>query len=313
MFVHKKIDSNFLLAGLLCLSLVDAKATIPELKGSLGKGDFALLSPNSSAQSIESDQDLKTGSIDFQINSEITYFDINHFKKTESKQAFLEALAKQKELHLLTQKTDSLRKAYATSSDSQKDKIAASILGGEQKLIALNEEIPALFDKARQSENIYWQSAPANEKARFINRVTAVRDSIQQAAIKLNETQSISKTVPDTIIYYRADKLNEVVAESAPAVVYKIQVGSFKTKMPDSAAKAIKKLELLRKVDSFKDEKGITVLTTGNLKSYQEALTLQTQVKLEGIKTATISAYKNGKRITLDEAKKLSNELNLKP
>lgn len=313
MFVHKKIDLKFLFAGLLWLSLVDAKATIPELKGFQGKGDFALLSPNSSAQSIESDQDLKTGSIDFQINSEITYLDISHFKKPESKQAFLEALAKQKELNLLTQKTDSLRKAYAASSDSQKDKIAASILESEQKLMALNEEIPALFDKARMAENLYWQSASATEKAQFIDRIRSVRDSIQQATIKLNETQSVANTVPDTIIYYRADKLNEVVAEAAPAVVYKIQVGSFKTKMPDSAAKAIKKLEMLRKVDSFKDEKGITVLTTGSLKSYQEALTLQTQVKLEGIKGATISAYKNGKRITLDEAKKLSNELNIKP
>jgi len=313
MIVNKKIFLSFLFVGLLAFFSIDVNATNPELKGFHGKVEFPLLSPNFSVQSIESDQDLKTGGFDFRINSEITYFDISHFKKAESKQAFLEALAKQKALHLLTQKTDSLRKAYSESNDNQKDKIAASILEAEQKLMTLNEEIPALFDKARQSENVYWQSAPANEKARFINRVNAVRDSIQQAAIKLNETQSISKTVPDTIIYYRADKLNEVVAEAAPAVVYKIQVGSFKTKMPDSAAKAIKKLELLRKVDSFKDEKGITVLTTGSLKSYQEALTLQTQVKLEGIKAATISAYKNGKRITLDEAKKLSNELNLKP
>jgi hypothetical protein len=313
MLIHNKIFVQLLLPCLLLSFQLNAKATISELKGFQFKPDFVSPDINDWAQIQTNDQDKRAENIYFQVNSEITYLKIGHFKKPESKQAFLEAIDKQKELHLLIQKTDSLRKTYAASADSQKDKIAASILEGEHKVIILNEEIPALYDKARLAENLYWQSAAAVEKAKFIDRIKFVRDSIQQVTAELNEKQSVGKTFPDTIIYYRADKLNEVAAEPISAVVYKIQVGSFKTKMPDLAAKAIKKLELLRKVDRFKDEKGITVLTTGSLKSYQEALTLQTQVKLEGIKTATISAYKNGKRITLEEAKKLTNEVNIKP
>ncbi len=263
---------------------------------------------------FETDQDKKAGNIDFQINSEITYFNIDQFKKTESKLIFIDAWAKLQESRKLTQRTDSLRKAYSSLSDDQKEKIAALIIESEKKLLALNEEIPVLFEKARIGENQYWQTVSDNEKTNFIDKLKSYRDSIQKNKLLVKNKSLGNTSVPDTIIYYNVDKLmNDVATEPVAAVIYKIQVGSFKTKLPESIAKAIKKLEILRKVDITKDNKGITYYTTGNLKTYQEALTLQTQVKLEGIKNPSVVAYKNNVRITLDEAKKFTNELNVKP
>jgi len=251
--------------------------------------------------------------INFQINSEISYFSFSHFIKTESKQLFYKAWMKEKEVSRLSQQTDSLRNSYANSSDAQKEKITGQILSAERQTLALNDEIPALYEKAREIENQYWQTASGDEKSKFQEKIRLFQDSIQKSITQQTQQIASSQTLPDTITFYRADQKAVVNEVPATAVVYKIQVAAFKTKLPETTAKAIKKLGVLRKVESYKDEKGITVYTTGNLKTYQEAVTLQSQVKLEGIKNATIAAYNNGKRITPEEARKLNNEPAVQP
>jgi hypothetical protein len=251
--------------------------------------------------------------INFQVNSEISYFNLSHFVKAESKQLFYKARMKEKEVLRLSQQTDSLRNSYANSADDQKEKITGQILSAEKQTLALNDEIPALYEKAREIENQYWQTASGDEKNKFQEKIRLFQDSIQKSITRQAQQIASSQTLPDTITFYRADQ--KVVASEVPvtAVVYKIQVAAFKTKLPETTAKAIKKLEMLRKVENYKDEKGITVYTTGSLKTYQEAVTLQSQVKLEGIKNATIAAYNNGKRITPEEARKLNNEPAVQP
>lgn len=246
--------------------------------------------------------------INFQVNSEISYFNLSHFVKAESKQLFYKARMKEKEVLRLSQQTDSLRNSYANSADDQKEKITGQILSAEKQTLALNDEIPALYEKAREIENQYWQMASGDEKNKYQEKIRLFQDSIQKSITRQAQQIASSQTFPDTITFYHADQ--KVVASEVPAtaVVYKIQIAAFKTKLPETTAKAIKKLEMLRKVENYKDEKGITVYTTGSLKTYQEAVTLQSQVKLEGIKNATIAAYNNGKRITPEEARKLNNE-----
>jgi hypothetical protein len=255
------------------------------------------------AQAFVVPENARKATISFQVNSEISYFSFSHFVHSESKKTFYTVWQKQKEVSKLSAQTDSLRKSYADSSNDQKEKISTSILKAEQQLMTLNEEIPLLYEKVRNEENQYWQSASSDDKVKFHEKIRFYQDSIQQVT-----ALSIKKTLPDTITYYYAKPKPVVNAEPATAIIYKIQVGTYKGKLPDTAAKSLKKLGMLRKVESFKDEKGITVYTTGNLKRYQDAVTLQGQVKLEGIKNASISAYNNGKKITLDEARKLNNE-----
>lgn len=244
----------------------------------------------------------------FQVNSVISYLCFDHFVKNESKKTFFNAWLKEKEVRKLSAQTDSLRKSYAGSSNDQKEKISDLILKAEERLITLNEEIPALYEKARGEENLYWQTASHLDVIKFQGKIKAYRDSIEHVNDMLRKQTSVNQSTPDTITYYIAEKKPVAATEPTSAIIYKIQVGAFKGKMPDTAAKSMKKLSVLRKVESYKDEKGVTVYTTGNLKHYQDAVTMQSQVKLEGIKNATIAAYNNGKRITLDEARKLTNE-----
>lgn len=248
-------------------------------------------------------EDARKETIDFQVNSEISYFSFNHFVKSESKKIFYTAWQKQKEVSKFSAQTDSLRKSYSDLSDDQKEKISTLILKVEEQIMTLNDEIPTLYEKARTEENQYWQSASADDKVRFHEKVRLYQDSVRQVATSINK-----QSLPDTITYYRSQPKPVANPEPVSAIIYKIQVGAFKGKMTDSASKSIKKLSMLRKVENYKDEKGVMVYTTGSLKKYQDALTMQGQVKLEGIKNATIAAYNNGKRITLEEARKLNNE-----
>lgn len=248
---------------------------------------------------------LAIGPINFQINSYIYYLSLTHFVNTEAKRLFLQGLLKEKEMNKLSLHTDSLRKAYSFASPEEREKISSLIMEAEQKSIALNEEIPAIFQKIREGEDLHWQNASMDEIGKFQQRVQLYEDSITN-----NRKVVAQAEVHDTItLYTSAPEVEEKKAEVPGGVIYKIQIGAYKGKIPDSANKLIKKLSIIRKVENHVDEKGFKTYTTGNLRLYSEAVTMLSQVKQEGVKTAVITAYQNGKKIPVTEAKKLNNEL----
>lgn len=253
---------------------------------------------------------LTNKTINFEVNSDISYFCFSHFVENESKKMFFQAWMKEKELTRILVETDSLRKAYINSANSQKEDVSFLILKNEERAIGLNHEIPILYQNARDQENRYWQSATADEIAKFQEKIRLYKDSVKQIADQHTEqTMAINKKLQDTITYYKSSQKEVVKTDVASEIIYKIQVGAYKGKIPENAAKSIKKLSIFRKVENYKDEKGVTIYTTGRLKNYKEAVTLQNQVKQEGIKNAAIAAFRNGKKITVIEARKLNNEL----
>jgi len=262
------------------------------------------------AEAVVKDGNAIPKTFDFQVNSEISYLSIDHFVKNESKQMFSEARSKENELVRISSQTDSLRKIYASMPSGRKEEIAVLILKNEEQSMVLNSEIPVLYENARNLEDQYWQAAPLNEKVRFQEKIKSIRDSLALQKLK-EETEKMAKILTDTfLISHESSQRKEVKTETATnSIVYKIQIGAFKGKIPDASNKMIKKLSILRKVENYTDEKGLKVYTTGNLKTYQEAVTLQAQVKQEGVKNPLIIAFQKGKKITVDEAKKLNHEL----
>lgn len=248
---------------------------------------------------------LAIGPINFQINSYIYYLKLNHFVDAESKRLFLQGLLKEKELNNISLHTDSLRKAYSSASPEEREKISSLIMDAEQKSITLNEDIPTIFQKVREEEDRYWQNASMDEISKFQQSIQLYEDSIAQNRMMVTQPE-----IHDTItLYTSSPEVEEKIAEVPVGVIYKIQIGSYKGKIPDSANKLIKKLSSIRKVENHVDEKGFKTYTTGNLRLYSEAVTMLSQVKQEGVKTAVITAYQNGKKIPVTEAKKLNNEL----
>lgn len=248
---------------------------------------------------------------EFQVNAEITYHTFDHFVKDEGRETFYKAWTKEQEQKRIVLETDSMRKVYATASNEQKEAIAVLILNNEKKLIALSEEFTGLYQRARDLELQFWQAASPDEKIRFQEKINLFRDSVNQLSGKTEHANAVAKNeVPDTLfIYTPPPTLQETKSTDETGVVYKIQLGAFKGKTPDVAAKALQKLAILRKVENYKDEKGMTIYTTGSLRVYGEAEILRAQVKQEGMKNPMIIAFQNGKRITVQEARKLNNEL----
>lgn len=249
--------------------------------------------------------------IDFQINSNITYLSFRNFVRDEAKKSFFQAWMKEKEVTALSAETDSLRNIYANSPDERKAELASVILKNEAKTLALNEEIPPLYQNARHLENDYWKTAPADELTRFQEKINLFRDSLAQVASRLKAQQEAAvKVVPDTIILPKqTPKVQEIKNEQPAGVIYKIQIGAFKGKVPVTAAKLIKKLSVIRQIENYMDEKGVTIYTTGNLNTWKEATIMQEQVKQEGVKNPTVIAYQNGKKIAVNEARKITHEL----
>lgn len=222
---------------------------------------------------------------------------------------FSQALVKENELNRLSLKTDSLRKLYANSSSIKREELADYILKNEERSIELNSEIPILYRSVRENELQYWQSATENQKFNFHEIIKVYLDSIADSKItetKEKETQKIDNesqaiTLPVTELV----KENKISTET---ITYKIQIGAFKNKIPESAKKTIDKLSIIRKVENYTDGSGINIFTAGNLKSYEQAVLLQSQIKQEGAKNPIIIAFENDKKISVAEARKITNE-----
>ena len=248
---------------------------------------------------------------EFQVNSEIKYYTFSNFVKTEARKLFFQAWMKEKELNQLTRMADSLRKEYVSAHDARKNEISEQILNNEKQTILLNPDIQDRFQKARILEAEYWQNASPETKALFQEKIRTFQDSIQRITKNIEkQSSSVADSKQDTLVLYQIPvKQKEIAAAVNNGIIYKIQIGAYKSRKPDWADKAIKKLSLLRKVDTHTDEKGVKVYTTGNLKTWTEAVTLQKQVKQEGIRNPSIVAYENNKSIPVNEARKKNNEL----
>ncbi len=246
--------------------------------------------------------------INFNINSEITYLFASNFRTSEGAEGYNEGIAKQAELDKLNLRTEILREQYSKAKTrAEKDSIGQIIVQLENGGYHLNAQIKKLFIQAKTAENNYWQNAPETEKEKFIAE-------INQAAEVIAKEISKEKTTPVTDIL-----LSPLLVEDAPVqkpaqepkntgIVYKIQLGAYSKGIPNSMKPVFKKIMMIRKVETYTDEKGVVVYTTGNLTRFEDAQVMLTQVKQEGIKDAIIAAYLNGKRITLEQAKKTEQQ-----
>ena len=255
--------------------------------------------------------------VEFQLNNQITYLFSSQFQTREGKKHFEEGQLLQNKMENLLKEADELRVQYEKTSDpSEKTMIGEKILSHESEVYHLQEEINRVINSSRDYENDYWNLADPVEKHNFIIELEKIKAGLK----KKSEEDFLPAPREDTIAILLPGSFTEIydIGKENPAnqktghLVYKIQIGAYSRGIPAYRKRLFNKLSFIRKIDQHTDENGVTVYTTGNLNNLEDAKIMQSQVKQEGIEDAFIVPYFNGKRITLEQAKKMESDDDIK-
>jgi hypothetical protein len=256
-------------------------------------------------------EELRDTIINFTITSEIVYRKIEQFRTTEGQKFFIEGFYSSSELTKLIEKVKGLRTDYQNSETREKkDQIAQEVLSLELQVPEIKSLSDIKFSNARDIEMLYWQDAEEKE----IFKLNAENDSIDSLIAEIKAPEIISQPIVEI-----ADTTNNEVVETTEVtedtnqtavttpsnnqIIYKIQIGAYKTELPPAAKALYKKLSILRRIDKYTDEKGVTVYSIGEVANFKDAVKLQEQIRNESIKDAFIIIFKDGKKLPWAEAK----------
>jgi tetratricopeptide (TPR) repeat protein len=252
--------------------------------------------------------------VDIVVSPGIQYRSIHQFRTNNGRVAYIEGANLKVVLNRRIGETALLREAYLTAPDAEsKQNIATTVTENEVQLIQLKATSDALMMQAIENEAAYWQQASDEERA----ILKAENESLEQmlaADIEMIEvtpyipSENVPDDVNDTIDVEPSPVPVANIEEVSNRIIYKVQIGAYNKDLPQYIEKLHRKLSVLRKIDQHTDENGVTVYTIGEVVNIKDALSLQEQIRTEGVKDAFVVVYNNGKRITLREAKALNEE-----
>lgn len=248
---------------------------------------------------------------DLVIGSNISYHYTDDFQTEMGKNFFLKSDSSQMKLESVLQKINSLREKYKTEEVEQKKQIIAQdILALENETFHLEKEKTDLLYQAAMAENEYWQSKTEEEIATFNENQKKKMQIVNQIKTSQNarDTAKEEIIIPDFLVLNEDEKPNFSDNPGEEELIYKIQIGAFSRGLPRYIERLYKKLSYIRKIENYTDENGVVVYTTGNLTNLEDAIRMQNQVRQEGVEDAFVVPYFNGKRITLQQAKKITDE-----
>jgi tetratricopeptide (TPR) repeat protein len=250
----------------------------------------------------------RTRFIRFQVNPQITYLTDDMFQVEDAKKAWTSASEKEEELSSLLDTLAELRSIYQqTLSASDRELLATRIITMEKQTLIQKAETEQLFQNARYLEQQWWADAGNEAFVGFKH----TSDSL----LRLEEALRIAALPPPPVIddllisdELDADGEGEEDGPGPDDVIYKVQLGSFTRAVPARTQVLFDKISKIRPIDTFVGEDGATVYTTGNMRTFADGLALQNQVRVEGVKDAFVIAIRDGKRVSLPEAKILTGE-----
>jgi hypothetical protein len=243
----------------------------------------------------------------FRINERVTYLVEDMFQEETALQEYKAGKNKSVLLDSLVADLEVLRDRYHKTMDpTGRDSLGHKILRRESGVYTLKQEAGNHFLKAAEIENNWWKEAGYNVYRSYIQ----VRDSLLQLRSEIMKPDPL-KEVSDTLALHpeiTGDTIQEPAnrgvdiensVQHEEEVTYKVQLGICGDRVNSQRKKNLDKISKIRPVESYTNDQGNTICTTGNLTSYGDAMVLQNQVRLEGVRDAFVIAWKNGKRIPL--------------
>ena len=247
--------------------------------------------------------------IDFKVNGEMTYLNTTNFQTKEGLNNFLFWEKSAKKLDLLKTQTDGWRTTYANATtSSERNELGNKIIAAEEELFSLQKETKNYRTLALKAENDFWSAQPETSKTAFIKQLGQQTKSLNEKVTPLAEKTDSTLIIPQELVQNLTEPITTTEEQEANELIYKIQIGAFSRGLPSHIKKQFDKLSYIRKIENYTDDRGVVVYTTGNLTRLEDAVKMQNQVRQEGIEDAFVVPYFNGKRITLEEAKKIEKE-----
>lgn len=247
--------------------------------------------------------------IEFVVNEALIYIDTANFQTRKGLDAFLNWEKNQQKLDSLVAITDKWRSDYAAAKTSSlKNELGQKIIDAESEQFALQKQTKDLLTIAHNSETDFWNNATEDELLAFSEKLRNQALSIKED--KTEKTEETDSALIPVEVFEDFVPVSPSVAqnEKKDELIYKIQIGAYSRGVPKYIQTKFDKLSYIRKIDKYTDERGVVVYTTGNLTSLEDAVKMQKQVRQEGIEDAFVVPYFNGKRITLEEAKKIEQQ-----
>jgi hypothetical protein len=254
--------------------------------------------------------------IDFNITTLVTYCHVSQFTQHEALKAFIGAWKNEQTFVEKQNTLTELRNRYnASVVEDEKNTIANQIIDLETELFAMKAETDGLFQKARTLEQTEWDNATASVKRDIGQQCDSIRnhfqqlkqhkeDSIRAREIQANEAKTDTLTTPEVFPDETTKtSVNESTKPDANKVLYKVQIGRSAPAAVAKTEQQFKNISKIRRIDRYTDQQGMIAFTVGELTNLNDAVQLQKQIRMEGIKDAFVIAFQNGKRITLNEAK----------
>ena len=249
--------------------------------------------------------------IEFIINSNITYLYDSQFKTADGKKLFEKGVNLRKELNEKMEELEQSRKIYRNiTQQEEKKSVTDKIVSLEMETFNLQEEANSLFKMVRNKENEYWYNAGTIEVNNFLlelEKIKTALNEMNQEEAELYEPDSGLVTLPESFLEIYDLKPATPGSQQTDQLVYKIQIGAYSRGVPAYRQRLFNKLTLIRRIESYTDENGVVVYTSGNLTNIEDSEKMRNQIRQEGIQDAIVVPYFNGKRITLEQAKKIES------
>ena len=243
---------------------------------------------------------LKKSSFNFQVNELLAYHSIEDFRSEASKILFTKAWMCTGKNDSILALTDSLRKEHdrITRVDTRLGMVQ-QIVDCEQKSFQLMREREKYLEQSRVKESAYWEKEGTKAAVAYNTTILERENKLIEGRKKADKP---SLTVPEPGIKKDSVKVeperivvpNETASENplTKNLIYKVQIGSFKNGAISSSFKiAYAKINKLRKIDRFTDERKYTLFTVGNFSNFQDASRMKDQLIREGMKSAVVVTY----------------------
>lgn len=248
----------------------------------------------------------KVKTIVFKVNSQITYYTPEQFKTEDGRYTYTKAQEKQLEIDNALNQLEILRNRYQlANSVEERNRIGQEIIPLETGIYSIQAEAAQLLIQAERAENNYWENATEEEINDFLRELDSYISIDTENSNEQTQYADNTEYIDPSILFQnKTEPVNEEIQQS-DELIYKIQIGAYSRALPAHIDRLFRRLSVLRKIETHTDENGVVVYTTGNLTNYEDAEKMNLQVKQEGVENSVIAPYYNGKRITLDEAKRI--------